>query len=131
MVHSMLFTNCLKEQCYQKEEAQKACKQIDIRADGNMHKRTPEDQIERKIQKKYGLQGQSFLFAGVSKWWLIIHAVINIKAGNNMGRRAGSATRPQESRRILLSLLLLSPVSHLQTPAWHNLTSFTALCLHP
>lgn len=48
-----------------------------------------------------------------------------------MGRKACSAARPQESGRMLLSPLLLSLVSHLQTPAWHNLTSLTTLCLHP
>lgn len=40
-----------------------------------------------------------------------------------MGRKARGRARPQESRRMLPSPLLLSPVSHLQTPAWHNLTS--------
>lgn len=48
-----------------------------------------------------------------------------------MGRKARSAARPQESGTMLPSPLPLSPVSHLQTPAWHNFTSLTALCLHP
>lgn len=136
MVHSMLFTNCVKEQCYQEEEEEEdASEQANTHtcAARNTHTYTQsqQDQIENKIQKKHGLQGQPFLFAGVSNWRLIIQVVINIKAGDNMGRKACSAARPQESRRMLLSSPLLSPVSHLQTPAWHNLTSLTALCLHP
>lgn len=39
-----------------------------------------------------------------------------------MGRKARGGARPQESGRMLPPPLLLSPVSHLQTPAWHNLT---------
>lgn len=35
-----------------------------------------------------------------------------------MGRKARGRVGPQESG----GTLLLSPVSHLQTPAWHNLT---------
>lgn len=134
MVHSMLFTNCVKEQCYQEEaEEENANKQthIHVRVGTHTHTQTQQDQIENKIQKKHGLQGQPFLFAGVSNWQLIIQVVINIKAGDNMGRKACSGARPQESRRMLLPPLLLSPVSHLQTPAWHNLTSLPALCLHP
>lgn len=40
-----------------------------------------------------------------------------------MGRKARGRARPQESGRMLPPPLLPSPVSHLQTPAWHNLTS--------
>lgn len=44
-----------------------------------------------------------------------------------MERKACSGARPQESGRMLPSPLFLSPVSHLQTPAWHNLTSLFTL----
>lgn len=135
MVHSMLFTNCVKEQCYhEEEEEENASKQARIYVQARTHTHTHtnvHNKTEGEIQKKHGLLGQPFLFAGVSNWRMIIQVVINIKAGDNMGRIACSAARPQESKRMRLSLLLLSPVSHLQTPAQHNLTSPTALCLHP
>lgn len=44
-----------------------------------------------------------------------------------MERKACSGARPQESGRMLPSLLFLSLVSHLQTPAWRNLTLPTSL----
>lgn len=39
MVHSMLFTNCVKEQCYQEqeEEEETACKQIHIYVQAGTH----------------------------------------------------------------------------------------------
>lgn len=40
MVHSMLFTNCVKEQCYREEEEEPASKHMCTRAGGNTHTNT-------------------------------------------------------------------------------------------
>lgn len=58
-----------------------------------------------KDTKQSGLQGLPSLFAGVSNWRLLIQVVINIKAGDNVGKKAGSAAG--ERCRLLRPLFLI------------------------
>lgn len=78
------------------------------------HNRT---RLRRRYKRRLGLQGA----AGVSNRPPIIQVVINIKAKTQYGELV-LQPGPQESRRILLS-----PVSHLQTPAWQSLTSLPCI----
>lgn len=105
MVHSMLFTNCVKEQCYQEEEDTSKQTHTHVQAETHAHKCTQKGEMASEIQKKCSLQGQPF--AGLSNWRLIIQVVINIKAGDNMGRMV---QQPQESSRTLPSFCSCPPV---------------------
>lgn len=116
MVHSMLFTNCVKDQCYQEEEDASEQTHMYVPAETHTHKCAQQDKIASKTQKKCGPQGQPF--AGLSNWRLIIQVVINIKAGDNMGRRGSQCSQASGERQN-------AAVSFAPIPCF----SFTNTCL--